>query len=165
MKKLFIFISFIVFQSNAQVQKIHFDYDTAWNQITREFCLTCLAKTSNPTKSISDLDEKDLQNFHIDDNSSFYPNPVKEELFLKRDNSSEIKLQTIKLYSLNGSLLKSFENQITWSNNNILFKEYPSGIYILELIYDNGEAKTIKIIKQYYLKDDIKINNYNYINI
>ncbi|MBP6754920.1 MAG: T9SS type A sorting domain-containing protein [Bacteroidia bacterium] len=147
--KFSLIIILFIFYSNLNAQqKIHFDYDTAGNQITREFCLTCLAKTSNPAKSISDLDEKDLQKFHFDDNFSFYPNPVKEELFLKWDNSSEIKLQTIKLYSLNGSLLKSFENQMTLNNNNILFKEYPNGIYIIELMYDNGEAKTIKIIKQ-----------------
>jgi hypothetical protein len=89
-----------------------------------------------------------MQKFNVEDNFTFYPNPVKEELYLKWENSNLIKLQTIKLYNLNGALLKSFENQQSLDNNNILFQEYPIGVYIIELIYTNGEEKTIKIIKQ-----------------
>jgi hypothetical protein len=127
-------------------QKIHFDYDTAGNQITREFCLTCLAKSNS--KEISELKDSDLLKFLPEDNFSYYPNPVKEELFLKWDNSNIIKISSIKLFSLNGALLKSFENQENLLSQNILFRDYPNGLYIVILSYSNGEEKSIKIIKQ-----------------
>lgn len=149
-KPMLLFIGVLVIANGgyAQNQNIRFEYDTAGNQITRLCCFSCAAKTPYSTKNISDLNESDMQKFNVDDNFSFYPNPVKEELYLKWDNSSQIKLQTINLYNINGALLKSYENQLSKDSNNILFQEYPNGVYIIGLIYTNGEEKTIKIIKQ-----------------
>jgi hypothetical protein len=145
---LFIGVLLVSLDGNSQIPKIHFDYDAAGNQITRLFCTSCAARNANSDKNVSDLDESDLQKFHPDDNFSYYPNPVKGELYLKWDNSSIIKLQAIKLYSLNGSLLNTFENQMNLDNKNIQFEGYPNGFYFIELSYNNGEVKTIKIIKQ-----------------
>ena len=129
-------------------QKIHFDYDLAGNQITREFCLSCLLKTTNVFKDISELKDSDLLKFLPEDNFSYYPNPVKEELFLKWDNSNAVTLSTIKVFNLNGALLKTFDNQDNLKSQNIFFQEYPVGVYLVMLTYNNGEEKTIKIIKQ-----------------
>lgn len=126
-------------------QKIHFDYDVAGNQITREFCLTCLAKSNS--KDISELTDSDLLKFLPEDNFSYYPNPVKEELFLKWDNFNTIKISNIKLFSSNGALLKLFEKQENLISQNILFRDYPNGLYVIILSYTNGEEKSIKIIK------------------
>lgn len=145
---LFTLILFSSIKFFGQQQKIHFDYDIAGNQITREFCLNCSAKTSNISKEISELKDSDLLKFLPEDNFSYYPNPVKEELFLKWDNSNTIKISNIKLFSLNGTLLKSFENQENLISQNILFQYYPNGLYVVILSYSNGEEKTIKIIKQ-----------------
>ena len=94
------------------------------------------------------MKDSDLLKFLPEDNFSYYPNPVKEELFLKWDNSNTIKISNIKLFSLNGTLLKSFENQENLISQNILFQYYPNGLYVVILSYSNGEEKTIKIIKQ-----------------
>lgn len=145
---LFTLILFSSIKFFGQQQKIHFDYDISGNQITREFCLNCSAKTSNISKEISELKDSDLLKFLPEDNFSYYPNPVKEELFLKWDNSNTIKISNIKLFSLNGTLLKSFENQENLISQNILFQYYPNGLYVVILSYSNGEEKTIKIIKQ-----------------
>lgn len=145
---LFTLILFSSIKFFGQQQKIPFDYDIAGNQITREFCLNCSAKTSNISKEISELKDSDLLKFLPEDNFSYYPNPVKEELFLKWDNSNTIKISNIKLFSLNGTLLKSFENQENLISQNILFQYYPNGLYVVILSYSNGEEKTIKIIKQ-----------------
>ena len=133
-------------RSLGQNQKIRFDYDVAGNQITREFCLNCLSKTES--KDPEQLEESDLAKFVPEDNFSYYPNPVKEELYLKWDNSTETKISSIKLFSLNGSLLKSYDNQENLMNQNVHFGNYPSGIYFIVLGYNTGDEKSIKIIKQ-----------------
>ena len=144
-KLLFKLLLFSSFPFYGQ-QKIHFDYDSAGNQITREFCLTCLAKSNS--KDISELKDSDMIKFLPEDNFSYYPNPVKEELFLKWDNSNSIKISKIKLFSINGALLKSYDNQENLISQNILFGDYPSGLYLVVLSYNNGEEKNIKIVKQ-----------------
>ncbi|WP_281323481.1 T9SS type A sorting domain-containing protein [Flavobacterium aestivum] len=144
---LFFLVSCI---SNAQQQqKIHFEYDGAGNQTSREWCLNCLAKNSNiAPKEIADLKEEDLQKFLPEDNFSYYPNPVKEELFLKWEISNVNSISSIRIYNLNGSLLKSYEHLNTVDKQTVPFLEYPNGVYILELTYSKGDEKTIKIIKQ-----------------
>ena len=70
----------------AQVPKIHFDYDDFGNQIRRELCANCPLRISNqPQKEISEIKQEDLQKFSSQDVISYYPNPVKEELYLKWD--------------------------------------------------------------------------------
>jgi Secretion system C-terminal sorting domain len=129
-------------------QKIRFDYDAAGNQIVRDFCLTCLAKTAENTKDILLLKSVDLQKFSPEDDFSYYPNPVKETLFLKWNNQTEAFIVAIKIFDIHGAKLKSFENQEQTNNQNISFMQYPAGIYIISLTYNNGEEKTIKIVKQ-----------------
>lgn len=130
----------------AQNQKIRFDYDTAGNQIVREFCSNCLSKTE--TKNLEELKDNELMKFNPDDSFSYYPNPVKEELYLKWDSSKETKISSIALFGLNGALLKSFDQQENLMSQSIYFEKYPSGMYFIVLTYTNGEEKSIKIIKQ-----------------
>ncbi|MCL9804606.1 T9SS type A sorting domain-containing protein [Flavobacterium amniphilum] len=133
-------------KSFGQDQKIRFDYDTAGNQITREYCLNCFTKTE--IKDTGQLTDSDLTKFVPEDSFAYYPNPVKEELYLKWNNSLESKISSIKLFSLNGSLLKSFDHQENSISQNIHFGNYPSGIYFIILAYNTGGEKSIKIIKQ-----------------
>jgi hypothetical protein len=133
-------------KSFGQNPKISFGYDVSGNQITREFCLSCRTKTE--TKEIEQLTDSDLSKFVPEDNFSYYPNPVKEELFLKWDNSSESKISSVRVFNMNGSLLKSFDDQESSMSQNVHFRNYPSGIYFIVLVYNTGEEKSIKIIKQ-----------------
>ena len=104
MKKLLIILLLIsCFLSQGQQNKISFSYDSAGNQITRSYCYSCAAKNSNNLKDVSQINDSDLLKFIPDDNFSYYPNPVKEELFLTWNKQDEIILNSIKLYNLNGS--------------------------------------------------------------
>jgi hypothetical protein len=128
-------------------QKLHFDYDVAGNQITRSWCTTCDARMAGSVKEIADLNPADLQKFNAADDFSYYPNPVKEELYLKWNPTNKYEINSIKLYNINGMLIKSFDSLNNYEQN-ISFQQYPNGLYILTLLYSNNEEKTIKIIKQ-----------------
>ena len=136
------------FMTSAQ-DKILFSYDAAGNQISRTLCLTCASKNikDNP-KEITALTEEDLQKFSPEDVISYYPNPVKEELYLKWELIQDNFVSSIHVYGLNGQMLQSYSNLNRTNNQNIPFQSYPSGVYAVVLYYSNGEQKSIKIIKK-----------------
>lgn len=140
---------FLIIGLNAfsQTNKIQFTYDIAGNQITRQLCLSCLSKTNQNSKNLEQLTDADYQKFTPEDNFSYYPNPVREELYLQWE-IKETAISSIELYNLNGSLLKSVIDLNGVFNQSINFSSYPVGVYLLQLSYDNGTTKSIKVIKQ-----------------
>jgi hypothetical protein len=143
---LFLGLSLI---AKAQDNKITFDYDNAGNQIKRELCLSCNKanyKTTAP-KEVAAIKEEDLQKLFPEDVISYYPNPVKEELYLKWELVIDKSVATIYLYDLNGRVLQTYNNLEKTNNLNIPFFNYPTGVYLIALVYNNGEQKIIKIEK------------------
>ena len=134
---------------NAQ-DKITFDYDEAGNQIKRELCLNCTNpnyKTTTP-KEITAIQDEDLQKFFSEDVISYYPNPVKEELYLKWELAANKSVSSVHLYDLNGKEMHHFSHLEKASSLNIPFLSYPTGTYLVILHYNDGEQKSIKIVKQ-----------------
>ncbi|WP_244307372.1 T9SS type A sorting domain-containing protein [Flavobacterium fluviatile] len=133
-------------QSQA-ADRIIFSYDNAGNQIQRLLCINC-ATTSKMSKKITALEEEDLQKFSSQDVISYYPNPVKEELYLQWELIDENYVSSIKVFSLNGQVLQSISNLNKKNNQNVAFQSYPTGMYFVQLQYKNGDEKTIKIVKK-----------------
>lgn len=132
--------------------KITFDYDAAGNQINRELCLSINCnkpnyKTITP-KEITAIQDEDLQKFVPEDAISYYPNPVKEELYLKWELTANRTVSSISLYDLNGKEMHLFSHLEKANSLNISFLNYPTGTYLVVLVYNDGEQKTIKIVKQ-----------------
>ncbi|WP_228520933.1 T9SS type A sorting domain-containing protein [Flavobacterium sp. HJJ] len=134
----------------CHAQLITFSYDAAGNQIIRKLCISgCTAKKSDTKpKEIEALVPEDMQKFFPEDVISYYPNPVKEELYLKWELIDSNTVTSIKVYNLNGQLVKSYSNLEKENAENIPFQSYPTGIYAVVLFYSNNEQKSIKIIKQ-----------------
>lgn len=146
MNKIFTFLLVISgFVCQAQ-DRITFSYDDAGNQIQRKLCINC--STSKMAKEITALEESDLLKFSSKDAISYYPNPVKEELYLQWELIDGNSLSLIQVYGLNGQILQSFSNLNKKDNQNIAFQSYPTGMYVVLLSYKNGEQKSIKIIKK-----------------
>ncbi|TRX40892.1 T9SS type A sorting domain-containing protein [Flavobacterium restrictum] len=147
---LLLFLGFSLFaKAQAPSNKLVFEYDGAGNQVKRYLCLGCpstTGKKANP-KEIIALKEEDLQKFFQEDVISYYPNPVKEELYLKWELIADKTVTSIYLYDINGRVLKTYDNLDKANNLNILFFNYPTGTYLIVLIYNDGEQKTIKIVK------------------
>lgn len=146
---LFVLVLFsLAYNTNAQT--IRFEYDTAGNQIKRSVCVTCKTDTEKKEqiKEITALAEEDLQKFSPEDTFSYYPNPVREELYLKWELANDNYIKSLQIYNFNGQLLKSYSQSNSNNSQIIPFQSYPSGIYLIELHYSNGEQKSIKIIKK-----------------
>lgn len=149
MRNLFLIILGFSLFANAQSDKMTFSYDAAGNQIKRELCLQCttgkLSKT--PPKELVALQEEDLQKFFPEDVISYYPNPVKEELYIKWELTAQKKVTTIYLFNSSGKQLQSYNGLDQMSNYTIPFLIYPQGVYLISLLYNDGDQKTIKIVK------------------
>lgn len=130
-------------------KKVTFAYDSAGNQINRVLCLTCTSKKSDETtKEISAVTEEDLQKFFPEDVLSYYPNPVREELYLKWQLTDNNYIKALQIYNFNGQKIKSYSQSNSDNSLTIPFQSYPAGIYLIALEYSNGDQKTIKIIKK-----------------
>ena len=146
-KELLILISLFYFSTNAQ-NKITFSYDAAGNQTNRTYCFGCASKNSKEIKEIEALVEDDFEKFYPDDVISYYPNPVREELYLTWKITDDNYLTSIKVISITGQVLRTYQSSDKDNTLNIQFQSYPTGIYFVSLNYKSGEQKTIKIIKQ-----------------
>lgn len=147
--KKYLFLLFLAFSIVGRAQdKIKFSYDTAGNQVSRILCINCPPETGKHVKEIEAIVEEDLEKVPGGDMISYYPNPVKEELYLKWDLTNDNYVTTIQVISITGQILGTY--QATKNNNtqNILFQSYPSGVYIVVINYKSGTPKTFKIIKQ-----------------
>lgn len=139
---------FTLFTITVNAQKIRFEYDDAGNQIQRKWCPSCLSRNSQETyKEVSNLEDADMQKFFPEDVISYYPNPVKEELYLKWELVNENKVSSIDVYTLSGQVLKTIKENLSQNSLIISFQEYPVGVYFLSLNYTNGDQKSIKIVK------------------
>lgn len=121
--------------------KITFAYDNAGNQVLREICVNCNARTS--AKPIKELKKEDLQEI---DHISYYPNPVSEELYINWELITDKKVQSIKLVSISGKILGTYSPKT--DTMVIGFQNLPQGLYLIHLIYNTSEEKVLKIIKK-----------------
>jgi hypothetical protein len=79
---------------------------------------------------------------NIETQFSYYPNPVKEKLYL---NSHE-NIKTVKVLNISGKMIES----LTFDSETVTidFSQLKSGIYVLEINGLLNSRKNIKIIKQ-----------------
>lgn len=150
MKKIILVTMINICVTTFAQQHLSFEYDASGNQKKRELCLNCSSKIKKPIKAQENelLKEEDLISFYPEDNLSYYPNPVNEELFLKWGNTNDIITSKIHLVSLNGQSIKYFNVSESTNSLSIPFQELPSGIYMVVVIYKNGDQKAIKIVKK-----------------
>lgn len=142
MKKILQLLLLLPFCIQAQ-NKVLFTYDTAGNQITRILCINCTSKKAKET-----ITETELEKFFPEDVISYYPNPVKEELYLQWQLTQENYVSSISIYAITGQVLRTFQVASKTNCLNIPFQQYSSGVYLVLLSYKDGDEKTIKIIKK-----------------
>lgn len=127
------------FSQQQDNQRFLFTYDTAGNQITS-------IRTVNINNSNRVAENHIYDKFFNDDDFSYYPNPTKEMLFLKWENINDMPIK-LSLFDLNGKLIRNLEILQSEMEMTISFADLPVGAYILEIMYENSESKSIKILK------------------
>ncbi len=144
---IYLILIFSISNSFGQ-NRIRFTYDVVGNQTKRQVCFGCQSKTAKDSdyKNAETITEKDL--IQEDVNLSYYPNPVREELYVKWKIETEKTVKSIEVYSMTGQMLKSYDNLETSEISSIAFQSYPLGFYNLMILYSNGENKTLKIVKK-----------------
>lgn len=150
MKKVLL-ILIIAFSINVhgQTERIHFNYDEAGNQIKRFICLFCSQERPvNPdSTTMEDINEEALEKFDPADEISYYPNPVKEQLYLKWILTDEKKVTNIQIFSVSGQEIQSFNNLEQKNNITLNFQNLPVSTYLVLLNYSDGQQKSISILK------------------
>lgn len=124
--------------------RIQFSYDAAGNQVLREVCMNCAARTANNGVPIIEKSVIQTPTSQI----TYYPNPVLQELYVKWESEKENDVKEINLYSMTGQLMNSNSDLKGATNVTIAFQNYPAGFYNLILLYTNGETKTIRVVKK-----------------
>lgn len=150
MKKILLLPLILIFNlSFGQVNRIKFEYDNAGNQ-TRRYLLVELSRKAKDTiyKTPETLTESDLLKDDLYSQISYYPNPVREELYVKWQNTTDIQVTKMELYSMSGQLVKSINDVKNSELATIGFQPYPEGCYNLILVYSNGDKKTVRIVKK-----------------
>jgi hypothetical protein len=148
--KKYLIIALLAFASaKAQSDKIKFTYDAAGNQTHREICLKCT--TAKPTKALKDLEPEDytpLEESLTQDQVSYYPNPVQEELHIKWELINDRKVTAILVFMTNGQVVQTYTNTSTVQLQTLAFGNLPAGVYLIMMQYSDGKEKTFKIIKK-----------------
>ena len=72
---------------------------------------------------------------------SFYPNPVYNYLYIKSKSTSHPV--SVKIFDLNGRLLKRLDGEIAKIDTGGL----SNGIYLLQVVFDNGKRATARFVK------------------
>jgi hypothetical protein len=136
----------------SQIPRLHFNYDSAGNQTKRYLKLVSYTEKNTDSvkvyKETVELEEKDLLKFLKEDTFSYYPNPVKEQLYLTWELINDNKLISISVFSFTGQHLKTINNLENIKSTTIPFTDFATGSYLIYLNYTNGNKESITILKQ-----------------
>jgi hypothetical protein len=76
-----------------------------------------------------------------------FPNPVSNILYAEwQPNASRLPIYLL-LFSTDGRLLSKYIPEKGQIQVEIDFTRFPPGIYILEAVFDNGEQRSFKVIR------------------
>jgi hypothetical protein len=129
------------------VPKILFEYDAAGNQIKRELCINCpifIGRQRSAKETVTTQPQK----FLPEDRLSYYPNPVKEALTIQWGKEDNGHIQKIVVYTIDGRQMSSVTNLKSANMQTVPFLDFPSGVYVVVVHFDNKEQEAVKIIKK-----------------
>jgi hypothetical protein len=77
---------------------------------------------------------------------SAYPNPATGEVTIPYDLPSDVKQAELKLYSMNGMLIKSFTIDHTFDSILVKTTELPAGMYIYRIEANTYKSESLKLL-------------------
>ncbi len=125
--------------------KVLFDYDPAGNQILRTYVQN--RSTDSNQQNSAQLKNTDFKKFFAEDVISYYPNPVQQELNLKWEVIKGNAVTSVQISNMTGQIIRKLKDDLSQNHTIISFQEFPEGTYFVNLIYSDGQQKTIKILK------------------
>jgi hypothetical protein len=145
MKKMFSLIIFLSLTTGKiKSQTLTFTYDTAGNQMQREYCASCTpySKVSN---KIGQENTDTLDN--VSQEVKIYPNPTKDKVTMIWTGKLDDMIQSIEYVAYNFTQYRSIPF-IKGENKLILdLSTQPIGLYVVLFYLKTGEKLTYKILK------------------
>lgn len=132
----------------GQLNTIVFEYDNMGNQTKRTFIYLANRPAGNAPQTESARGKIEYTATETYADISYYPNPLHSELYLKWTNTQQVKVTAIELYDLTGKTLKKYNGLENNENLVMNFSDYPSGIFTVLVLYNDGKTKDLKIVKQ-----------------
>ncbi len=130
----------------GQTGKIQMSYDIGGNQVTRHY-IVVTDRSSNNIKSFKDITDSDLLKSDIYEDIKYYPNPVKEELLIRWNVVDQDAITKLSVYSISGQYIKEIKNLAKENSMVVSFNDLPVGYYNVILVYNSGNQKTLKVVK------------------
>lgn len=148
MKKIYLILCvFVLVPIGLMAQNdIIYTYDANGNRVTREIDMSKSSVAELDTLNYDEDQLKEQLSFDTElgsANISFFPNPVKQWLNIKASGEKPTTIGEYTVLSNNAKVLKTGTLN---SENRIDFKEYPAGLYLLQIEIDH-KKQTWKIIK------------------
>ena len=120
---------------------IEYKYDAAGNRVLRKNSPMNNAKMKNYDELTTDIFEEELPEMKI----AIFPNPTQGILQVEISNAVTLQGTEIRLYNPQGVLIKQISNLSEQTTLDI--SSQPDGIYIMQIVMNNHEISTWKIIK------------------
>jgi hypothetical protein len=121
--------------------RIVYEYDAAGNRVLRKNEVSMQAKKANADEQTTDIFEEELPEMKI----SIFPNPTKGILQIEISNANTLQGVEIRLYNPQGALIRQLSNLSEMTTLDI--SEQSGGIYIMQIVLNDNEISTWKIIK------------------
>lgn len=149
MKKIYLILSMIVLVPIGLIAQndIIYTYDANGNRVTRKIDMSKSSVAELDTLNYDEDQLKEQLSFDTELGStsvSFFPNPVKQWLNIEVSGEKSMTIGEYTILSNNAKVLKTGSLQ---SDNRIDFKDYPAGLYLLQIEIDH-KKQTWKIIKE-----------------
>ncbi|WP_176328533.1 MULTISPECIES: T9SS type A sorting domain-containing protein [Arenibacter] len=93
--------------------------------------------------SIDELGLTDILDFEM----TAYPNPVTEILFVEWFPNERLKPKEIQVFTVDGRLMNTIPINTVRGEQPVYFNDSPPGLYLLKVLFENGERQTIRIVK------------------
>jgi len=159
MKTKLLLVFLLLFQLPVVAQqKLVFTYDPAGNQILRErLCLNC---TPLKVQVVEPKDSLSLQKITGAGTTTellyeeeelrivTYPNPVSDVLQVEWIEHPILAPKQVLLFSGENRQLAQIPLRKNQNLQDISFTRYPTGMYILVVVFENGQRRSFQIIKK-----------------
>lgn len=129
-------------------QKLSFSYDASGNQSERRWvCINCRPAQDLSINSPGKLTAMGQNMEAMQKSLKVFPNPATEQVNLVWQLPGEVYVQEIVIYDISGKKIYSGKHSPDKKDAQIALHGYPSGTYLLVVLYSDGSSESVKLIK------------------
>lgn len=149
MRSLYLILFLLGSSFVSVAQDIEFTYDAAGNQTFKGVIVMSRPAQQEEIDEIKEEPEpSDFLTSSVAPEIQYYPNPLKDRLYLQWQNTELKTVQKLELYSLTGKLISEQDLTADTEQTVIDFGFQPIGMYLIMVYYSDSTTKELKVIKK-----------------